>query len=111
MNKAKAKLTEDEYQLLKLGTRFIYNDPKAPSRRRTTELAVLKQKIETRFFEKKVSPGKAVGQFIAELDSLLKNLHDTPARKISRQHEQQYEQQREIISYDILLHTIHLNQC
>ncbi|CAF4873408.1 unnamed protein product, partial [Rotaria socialis] len=56
MNEAKAKLTEDEYQLLKLGPRFIYNDPRAASRRRATELAVLKRKIETRFFEKKVSP-------------------------------------------------------
>ncbi|CAF5067569.1 unnamed protein product, partial [Rotaria socialis] len=56
MNEAKAKLTVDEYQLLKLGPRFIYNDPRAASRRRATELAVLKRKIETRFFEKKVSP-------------------------------------------------------
>ncbi|CAF4407725.1 unnamed protein product [Rotaria magnacalcarata] len=37
----------------------------------------------------------------------LENLHDTPARKATRQH----EQQREIISYDNLLETIHLNQC
>ncbi|CAF4635762.1 unnamed protein product, partial [Rotaria socialis] len=107
MNEAKAKLTVDEYQLLKLGPRFIYNDPRAASRRRATELAVLKRKIETRFFEKKVSPGKAVEQFIAELDCLLKNLHDTPAIKTTRQH----EKQREIISYDNLLQTIHLNQC
>ncbi|CAF5228400.1 unnamed protein product, partial [Rotaria magnacalcarata] len=91
MNEVKAKLTEDEYQLLKLEPRFIYNDPKAASKRRTTELAVLKRKIATRFFEK----------------NLLKNLHDTPARKATRQH----EQQREIISYDNLLETIHLNQC
>ncbi|CAF3233347.1 unnamed protein product, partial [Rotaria socialis] len=54
-NEAKAKLTEEEYQLLKLGPRFIYNDPKAASRRRTTELTVLKRKIETRFFKKKAS--------------------------------------------------------
>ncbi|CAM4957216.1 unnamed protein product [Rotaria socialis] len=52
-NEAKAKLTEEEYQLLKLGPRFICNDPKAASRRRTTELAVLKRKIEARFFTKK----------------------------------------------------------
>ncbi|CAF4166889.1 unnamed protein product [Rotaria magnacalcarata] len=87
--------------------RFIYNDPKVASRQRTTELAVLKRKIANRFFEKKVNLGKAVEQFIAELDSLLKNLHDAPARKATRQH----EQQREIISYDNLLQTIHLNQC
>ncbi|CAF3488286.1 unnamed protein product [Rotaria socialis] len=107
MNEVKAKLTEDEYQLLKLGPRFIYNDSKAASRRRAIELAVLKRKIDTRFFEKKVNPGKPVEQFIAELDSLLKNLHDILARKATRQH----EQQREIISYGNLLQTIHLNQC
>ncbi|CAF4123471.1 unnamed protein product [Rotaria socialis] len=77
INKAKAKLTEDEYQLLKLGPRFIYNDPKAASRRRTTELTVLKRKIETRFFEKKWTP----------------NLHDTPARRATRQYEQQHKLQ------------------
>ncbi|CAF5123258.1 unnamed protein product, partial [Rotaria socialis] len=55
----------------------------------------------------KVDPGKVVKQFLAELDSLLKNLHDTPARRATRQ----YEQQREMISYDNLLQTIHLNQC
>ncbi|CAF4300720.1 unnamed protein product, partial [Rotaria sordida] len=54
------------------------NDPKTASRRRTTELATLKRKIEVRFFEKKVSPGRPVEQFIAELDVLLQKLHDTP---------------------------------
>ncbi|CAF4177680.1 unnamed protein product, partial [Rotaria magnacalcarata] len=53
INEAKAKFTEEEYQLLKLGPRFIYNNPIAASRRQTTELAALKRKIETRFFEKK----------------------------------------------------------
>ncbi|CAM4824256.1 unnamed protein product [Rotaria magnacalcarata] len=81
INEAKAKLTEEEYQLLKLGPRFIYNDPKAASRRRTTELALLKRKIEIRFFEKKVSPGKSVAHFIAELDIIIKNLHDTAIGK------------------------------
>ena len=69
-------MTEDEYQLLKLGPRFIYNDPKTASRRRLIELATLKRKIETRFFEKKVSPGRPVQQFIAELDIMLQNLRD-----------------------------------
>ncbi|CAF4897995.1 unnamed protein product [Rotaria sp. Silwood1] len=46
-------LTEEEHQLLKLGPRFIYNDPKAASRRRTTEWTMLKRKIEARLFEKK----------------------------------------------------------
>ncbi|CAF4397021.1 unnamed protein product, partial [Rotaria magnacalcarata] len=79
MNQANIKLTEQEHQLLKLGPRFIFDDPKTASRRRTTELATLKRKIETRFFEKKVRPGRPVEQFIAELDILLQNLHNIPA--------------------------------
>ncbi|CAF3477017.1 unnamed protein product [Rotaria sp. Silwood1] len=75
---------EEEYQLLKLGPRFIYNDPQTASRRRTTELAMLKP----------------------ELDVILKNLHDTPISKIN----QKYKQQRERIPYDNLLETIQLNQ-
>ncbi|CAF3917600.1 unnamed protein product [Rotaria sordida] len=68
----------EEHELLKLGPRFIYNDPKTASRRCTIELATLKRKIEARFFEKKVSPGRPVEQFIAELDVLLQKLHNTP---------------------------------
>ncbi|CAF1529710.1 unnamed protein product, partial [Rotaria sordida] len=68
----------EEHELLKLGPRFIYNDPKTASRRRTIELATLKRKIEARFFDKKVSPGRPVEQFIAELDVLLQKLHNTP---------------------------------
>ncbi|CAF4036137.1 unnamed protein product, partial [Rotaria sordida] len=60
------------------GSRFIYDDPKTASRRRTIELAALKRKIEARFHEKKVSPGRPVEQFIAELDKVLQNLHDIP---------------------------------
>ncbi|CAF3327953.1 unnamed protein product [Rotaria socialis] len=105
-NEAKAKLTEEEYQLLKLGPRFIYNDPKAASRRRTTELTVLKRKIETRFFKKKASSGRSVDQFIAELDRIIKNLHDTTINKTIRKH----KEQREIITYDNLLETIDFNQ-
>ncbi|CAF4310927.1 unnamed protein product, partial [Rotaria magnacalcarata] len=108
INEAKAKLTEEEYQLLKLGPRFIYNDPIAASRRRTTELALLKRKIEIRFFEKKVSPGKSVAQFIAELDRIIKNSHDKTINidKTIRKH----KEQREIITYDNLLETIDFNQ-
>jgi hypothetical protein len=72
------KLTEEEYQLLKLGPRFIYNNPKTAARRRTTELATLRRKIEFQFHQKKVSPGRPVHQFIAELDLLLQKLHDVP---------------------------------
>ncbi|CAF4157079.1 unnamed protein product, partial [Rotaria magnacalcarata] len=74
-------LTEQEHHLLRLGPRFIFDDPKTAARRRTTELATLKRKIETRFFEKKVSPGRPVEQFIAELDVLLQNLHNLPTTK------------------------------
>jgi hypothetical protein len=41
-------------------------------------LATLRRKIEARFHKKKVSPGRPVQQFIAELDILLQNLHDIP---------------------------------
>ncbi|CAF5039469.1 unnamed protein product, partial [Rotaria sp. Silwood1] len=78
INEAQIQLTEEEHQLLKLGPRFIYNDSKTASRRRTIELATLKRKIEARFFEKKVSPGRPVEQFIAELDIMLQKLHNTP---------------------------------
>ncbi len=40
-------------------------------------MSTLKRKLETRFHEKKVSPGQPVDKFIAELDSLLQNLHKT----------------------------------
>ncbi|CAF2216530.1 unnamed protein product, partial [Rotaria magnacalcarata] len=80
-NQANIKLTEQEHQLLRLGPRFIFDDPKTAARRRTTELATLKRKLEARFFEKKVSPGRPVEQFIAELDVLLQNLHNIPTTK------------------------------
>ncbi|CAF3387438.1 unnamed protein product [Rotaria socialis] len=81
INQANITLTEQEHQLLKLGPQFIFDDPKTASRRRTTELATLKRKIEARFFEKKVSPGSPVEQFIAKLDVLLQNLHNIPTTK------------------------------
>ncbi|CAF1570822.1 unnamed protein product [Rotaria magnacalcarata] len=107
INDTHAKLTEDEYQLLKLGPRFIYNDPKAASRRRPTELATFKRKIEARLFEKKVSPGRPVEDFIAELDIILRNLHNTP---ININTHRQHRQQQQIISYDNLLITIQSSQ-
>jgi hypothetical protein len=72
-------LNDEEYQLLKLGPKFIYNDPQTAARRRQTELATLKRKIQLRFHQKKVSPGRPVDQFITELDILLQKLHDIPA--------------------------------
>ncbi|CAF4617104.1 unnamed protein product, partial [Rotaria sp. Silwood2] len=86
--------------------RFIYNDPTTASRRRTTELATLKRKIEIQFFRKKVSPGQAVEQFIAELNIVLKNLHDTPISNTHRQHKQQHK----IILFYNLLTTIQSSQ-
>ncbi|CAF1341555.1 unnamed protein product [Rotaria sp. Silwood1] len=73
-------LTEEEHQLLKLGPRFIYNDPKAASRRRTTEWTMLKRKIEARLFEKKSNTNR------------------------------KHKQRCEIISHDSLLEKIQLNQ-
>ncbi|CAF1503656.1 unnamed protein product [Rotaria sordida] len=73
--------TPIQHDLLKLGPRFIFNDPKTASRRRRTELATLKRKVGDRFLEKGIIPGRPVEQFIAELDVLLQNLHDTPVSK------------------------------
>ncbi|CAF4693977.1 unnamed protein product, partial [Rotaria sp. Silwood2] len=67
-----------EHQLLKLGPKFIFNDPKTAARRRITELATLKRKLENCFFQKKVSPGRPLLQFMAELDVLLQTLHNVP---------------------------------
>ena len=57
---------------------LFFDDLKTASRRRITELATLKRKIEACFFEKKVSPGRPVEEFIAELDVLLQKLHNSP---------------------------------
>ncbi|CAF3868665.1 unnamed protein product, partial [Rotaria sordida] len=78
INEANIKLTEEEHQLLKLGPKFIFNDPKTAARRRITELATLKRKIEKCFLRKKVSPGRPLQQFMAELDVLLQTLHNVP---------------------------------
>ncbi|CAF4025044.1 unnamed protein product [Rotaria sordida] len=70
-----------QHHLLKLGPRFIFNDPKTASRRRRTELATLKRKTGDRFLEKGIIPGRPDEQFIGELDVLLQNLHDTSVSK------------------------------
>ncbi|CAF4290470.1 unnamed protein product, partial [Rotaria sp. Silwood2] len=82
INQGNIQLSEEEHELLRLGPRFIFGDPKTASRRRTTELATFKRKIETRFSEKGINPGRPVEQFIAELDVLLQKLYNVP---ISRQ--------------------------
>ncbi|CAF1139769.1 unnamed protein product [Rotaria sordida] len=69
-------IPEEEHQLLKLGPKFIFNDPKTAARRRIIELATLKRKIEKCFLRKKVSPGRPLQQFMAELDVLLQMLHN-----------------------------------
>lgn len=71
-------MNDEEYDLLKLGPKFIFNDPRTAARRRVIELATLKRKLQHQFFKKKVSPGRPVDQFIAELDILLQNLHEVP---------------------------------
>ncbi|CAF1488392.1 unnamed protein product [Adineta steineri] len=70
------QLNEDEYHILKLGPRFIFNDPKIASQRRTKELSTLRRKLESRFHEKKVNPGRPAQEFINELDLILQNYHD-----------------------------------
>ena len=69
-------MTEDEDCLLRLDPRLIFNDPKTASRRRTIELVTLQRKIEARFYEKKVSPGHPIEQFISELDMMLQNFYN-----------------------------------
>ncbi|CAF1463611.1 unnamed protein product [Rotaria sordida] len=78
INEANIRLTEEEHQLLKLGPKFIFNDPKTAARRRITELAILKCKIEKCFLRKKVCLGRPLQEFVAELDVLLQVLHNVP---------------------------------
>ncbi|CAF4234400.1 unnamed protein product, partial [Rotaria sp. Silwood2] len=58
INEANIRLIEEEHELLKLGPKFIFNDPKIAARRRITD------------------PGRPLEQFIAELDVLLQTLHN-----------------------------------
>ncbi|CAF4074483.1 unnamed protein product [Adineta steineri] len=69
------QLNEDEYHILRLGPRFIFNDPKIASRRRTKELSKLRRKLESRFHGKKVNPSRPVQEFMNELDLILQNHH------------------------------------
>ncbi|CAF1366802.1 unnamed protein product [Adineta steineri] len=62
--------------LIPLGPRFIFDDPKIASRRRTKELSKLRRKLEKRFHGKKVNPGRPVQEFLNELDLILQNYHD-----------------------------------
>ncbi|CAF4153085.1 unnamed protein product, partial [Adineta steineri] len=62
--------------ILKLGPRFIFNDPRIASQRRTKELSKLRRKLESRFHSKKVNPGRPVQEFMNELDLILQNYHD-----------------------------------
>ncbi|CAF1463248.1 unnamed protein product [Adineta steineri] len=80
------------------------------SHRRVTELALLKRKIETRFFEKKVSPGQVVNKFISELDILLQNLHNTNIDCKDKRHKQYEQRHQQNISYDNFLTMIQSNQ-
>ena len=66
-------------------------------------MANLKRKIEARFFDKKVSPGRPVDEFISELDKVLQNLHNTPFNKQQKQHQNN-------IPYDNLITTVQLSQ-
>ena len=60
-----------------MGPKFIFDNPKTAARRRTIELATLKRKLQHRFYERKIAPGRPVDQFIAELDLVLQKLHNT----------------------------------
>ena len=85
-------MTEDEGHVLKLGPWFIYNYPKMAARRRNIELATLQRKIEARFFERKVHLGRAVEQFINELNSTLRTLHSATLQ--TRQRNKPVKQRR-----------------
>jgi len=69
-------------------------------------LATLKRKIESRFFDKKVSPGRSVEQFIAELDIILQNLHNISIHDHNQQKQKQYQN----MTYEHLLSTNESNQ-
>ena len=81
---------------MRLGPKFVFNDPATAARRRAIELATLKRKIERRFFEKRVCAGRPVEKFIAELDLLLRKFHDVPVPL--RQPQQNLNNSKEIQS-------------
>lgn len=92
-------MTDEEEELLKLGPRFIFNDPFTAAKRRRTELATLKRKIQKRFHDRKVCPGRPVDQFIAELDLLLQKLHDIPVPLRRRQNLNNSKQEQFILEF------------
>ncbi len=63
-------------------------------------MATLRRKIEARFYEKKVSPGRPVYQFIAELDITLQNLHDIPIKSNPRPRFNQTKSQSQSYALD-----------
>ena len=76
-------------------------------------MAILKRKLESQFFQKKISPGKLINEFINELDVMIQNLHNIPTNNPHKQQQQKNKIQHQQISYDNLLTTIQLNpsQC
>jgi hypothetical protein len=65
-------------------------------------LATLKRKIEARFYEKKINPGRPVDQFIGELDILLQNLHNqTPHPRSNQLNNQSRSPQQQQCTFDI----------
>jgi len=73
-------------------------------------LATLRRKIEARFYEKKVSPGRPVYQFIAELDKTLQNLHDIPIKSNPRARFNQTKSQSQSYALDTSEDMIILSQ-
>jgi ABC-type microcin C transport system permease subunit YejB len=106
INETNIYLNDEERQLLKLGPKYIFDDPRTASRRRPFELAVLKRKIERLFFVKKICPGRPLEQFIAELDLTLQKLHhvSTTATTLHRHcHSMSIQQQRKNQNYHRLV--------
>lgn len=81
-------MTEEEHDLLKLGPKFIFDNPKTAARRRNIELAAVKRKIQRRFYDRKVAPGRPVDQFVAELDLILQKMHNisVPPRRTHQEY-------------------------
>lgn len=101
-------------QSSRTGRRRRSYDPITASRRRTTELAALRRKIEHRFFEKKVSPGRPFNEFINEWDLLLQKLHNTPFRsnlshRIMKKNEKLWSS-RQTIEIQIKIDEHHITQ-
>ena len=97
---------------MKLGPRFIFSDPHTAAKRRATELATLKRKIQKRFYDRKVSPGRPVDQFIAELDILLQKLHSQPAPLRQQQRQNKTNVSSTVLSFPSeLFISSQMNRC